>query len=114
TGVANYYRQMGLDEQRDLPEDEVRSAVNTALSRAERMVSAMMSRGLRVNNRTMRELMERHGAAWGEMDFTLDFLLAKDGRLLFLEGGPAGLTFADPCAFLTAGAEEIALSGVAL
>lgn len=42
-------------------------------------------------------------AAWGPQSFTLDFLVARSqhgtGRVLFLEGGPAGWQAAHPCCF---------------
>ncbi|MSU91895.1 hypothetical protein GE300_20255 [Rhodobacteraceae bacterium 2CG4] len=108
TGVANYYRQMHLDEQRDLGEDGIRSAVDGSLEAAKAMLAEMARLGLTVGSQRLAPEPEHGG------DFTLDFLLAEDGRVLFLEGGPAGLSFADPCAFLTDGAREISLEGVAL
>ncbi|MBW3243250.1 hypothetical protein KUV57_11135 [Epibacterium sp. DP7N7-1] len=114
TGIANYYRQMDLDDQANIPDDIIKSAVNRSLEATRAMIATMYELGMTVDNKAMSDSFKDRGWKWGGMDFTLDFLQAEDGRVLFLEGGPPGLHYADPCAFLTEGAERIHLNGVAL
>ena len=115
TGIANYYRQVHPDEPGLMEEADLRAAVNGTLRAAQRMLDTMQELNLGIGNRAMAPGTEEHGAAgWDSQDYTLDFLIAADGTPLFLEGGPAGLLFADPCAFLSDEPGPCGLEGVAL
>jgi len=115
SGLANYYRQMGMGDSGAIPEATIRKAVDGALSSAQAMLDAMQNLGLGIGNKRIAPGSDTAGKeGWDRQDFTLDFLLSAKGEVLFLEGGPAGMTFADPCAFLTEGARTISLEGVAL
>lgn len=88
--VANYYLQRGLPAH-----DWILQAAETAMVASKRIVRAMHEGGqtpaMPGMTQQFLETIGRHA--------TLDFLVAEDGRVLFLEGGPGFGFGAHPCAF---------------
>jgi hypothetical protein len=93
-GASNYYPQVAMD--RDVHSGGMARAVRAA----EAMLAEMTARNLGVGN--LRYAPDRD-EGWSPVDVTLDFLTREDGKILFLEGGPAGLVGAHPCCFLQEG-----------
>lgn len=106
-GLANYYIQ------RDIPLDpQVDNEIREALSMAKQLVDHMAHTG---------SLPFNLGADPLEFDSekiscTMDFLVAENGDVLFLEAGPAFGAGAHPCAFMKNwdGTGKIQVQGVCL
>lgn len=101
TGISNYYPQIALDPSR------WRVRARECLGQAQAMIKAMDRSHLGVGNHRLcpdagdpERASDWMPDAWGPQDFTLDFLFdAAARRMVFLEGGPAGLQAAHPCCF---------------
>lgn len=104
-GIAHYYRQVDMDQEQFTP------AAREAIYAARQMVGEMKRLNLGIGNYRMcpdedpgqGDVIEN----WGEQSFTLDFVVpaGDTNSVIFLEGGPAGLGFADPCAMLIEGSD---------
>lgn len=90
TGVANYYIQRGLPK-----DDQVLIEVEVAKSHARELIAAAKRIG-------RLPWMPDQGPEWAEheVNATLDFLVDDEGRVVFLEAGPAFGLGAHPCAFM--------------
>lgn len=99
-GVSNYYVQ------RPLPDtDEVRAWAQEALRFSQCMVDAAQAGGAFpwMPLRHVPETVQRGFEA------TLDFLIAEDGRVLFLEAGPGYGLGAHPCCFWNEATGQVAV-----
>jgi hypothetical protein len=103
-GISNYYPQIQPAEK------AVQWHAAEALDCARRMVRTMREVKIGVGNASLAPDVEPGSdgapahpdgipANWSRQDFTLDFITRRDGKMFFLEGGPAGLAAAHPCCF---------------
>lgn len=117
-GVSWYYGWCGEATQenaaialevRDLAQRIADQAV--ALRMHPRLMEVEMMRNNRHPSVTGNEAVQRHLATFGREDVacTLDFIEAKDGGLMLLEGGPANTPFGGghPCAFAGCGGRPV-------
>lgn len=107
TAVSNYYVQRALPAT-----EEILGWARQAATYAQRMVDVALAAGARPwladPSPEAQKVLERFTA-------TLDFLVAEDGRVLFLEGGPGPGFNAHPCCYWNPETREMAeVSGVRL
>lgn len=103
-GIANYYYQ------RDLPDDaRTEEEVIQIIRSATQLLETTREKAL-----PYRQEHDRHPDCFeaDAIHCTMDFLVDRDGKVLFLEAGPAFGAGAHPCAF--AGHSKIKPVGVAL
>lgn len=93
-GVANYYIQRDLP-----PTDQVKAEVEQAIAHTERLVQSMADRRAHAFNGPVEEIGPSYRP--DQLSCTIDYLVAEDGRVLFLEAGPPFGLGAHPCAFMT-------------
>lgn len=108
-GISNYYPQVAMDPEVFAgPMREVRLKAQAMLDTMDALHLAIGNHKLcadRGPDAAMEAGPAWRPAEWGAQNFTLDFMLLEDGRVVFLEGGPAGLIAAHPCCFLQEGRE---------
>jgi hypothetical protein len=88
TGVSNYYPQVSMDP--EIHGDPMREAVTMA----RKMVETMATYDI-CNTNARFQHVEGEGTSC-----TLDFIVHENGEVMFIEGGPEGLTGAHPCCFM--------------
>lgn len=119
-GISNYYTQI------ELAFEDFQTHIQAALIHAQAMIDEKARLRLGVGNHALAHDIDPKFISevrpswvpdnWAPQDYTLDFLVVEDQRVVFLEGGPAGATAANPCCFLQEGRamEANFLSGIAL
>lgn len=92
-GVANYYIQRDLQAT-----DQVKGEVEQAIAHTERLIESMADRRAHAFNGPAEDI----GPSFDpdRLSCTIDYLVAEDGRVLFLEAGPPFGLGAHPCAFM--------------
>lgn len=111
-GVANYYIQRGLE-----PSEQVRAEVGQAIANTRTLLDHMLAVGglpFSVNADK-----ERNGFDPDLASCTIDYLVDREGQVLFLEAGPPFGLGAHPCAFMenkleVDGVKKISVEGVCL
>lgn len=100
--VSNYYPQMDLKASQ-----EIDGWVSQAIGYTEKMIRAIQDAGM---------VTQKPGKdAFSEVSATLDFLVDKEGTLLFIEGGPPFGMEAHPCCFYNSKTDVLAeIAGVKL
>lgn len=111
-GVANYYIQRGLE-----PTEQVRSEVSQAIANTRQLLTFMQDEGALPFN--VQADKEKNGFDPEKASCTIDFLVDRNGEVLFLEAGPPFGLGAHPCAFMenkleVNGHKEISVEGVCL
>ncbi len=106
-GISNYFPQVAMDPA------TFADPMRQACAMAQTMLDTMAALHLGIGNHAlcpdrgpddaMEQTPDWMPDTWGRQDFTLDFMLLDDGRVVFLEGGPAGMHAAHPCCFLQDG-----------
>jgi len=106
-GISNYYPQVSMDPQRFAPAAALaRDAAQAILDTMEKLHLGVGNHALCPDLGPTDRMVQRPDWKpdhWGAQSFTLDFMLLEDGRVVLLEGGPAGLSAAHPCCFLQPG-----------
>lgn len=92
-GVANYYVQRNLELT-----DEVKAEVGQAIANTRQLLDHMQAEGGLPFN--VQANKDKNGFDPEKASCTIDFLVDRDGQVLFLEAGPPFGMGAHPCAFM--------------
>lgn len=108
--VSNYYPQNAIDKSPDF-KDGISNAIDGWIAMAIKYSNDM----IKVIQQSGRAVQKPGSDAEKDVAATLDFLVNKDGAVLFLEGGPVYGKGAHPCCFYNEEKNEVSeISGVKL